>query len=136
MVVDSSALLAILQDEPERRTMIEALESADRRCLSVVNLVEASIVIETRRGPTAARLLDALVERAGIEVIGVDVEQGELARRAFARYGKGRHAAGLNFGDCFAYALAQAFGESLLFKGNDFSQTDVVAALNSASDPR
>ena len=136
MVVDSSALLAILQDEPERRTMIEALESADRRCLSVVNLVEAGIVIETRRGPTAARLLDALVERAGIEVIGVDLEQGELARRAFARYGKGRQAAGLNCGDCFAYALAQAFGESLLFKGNDFSQTDVVAALNSAADPR
>lgn len=130
MIVDSSALLAILQDEPERRAMIEALESADRRCLSVVNLVEASIVIETRRGPTAARLLDTLVERAGIEVIGVDLEQGELARRAFARYGKGRHAAGLNFGDCFAYALAQAFGESLLFKGNDFSQTDVVAALS------
>jgi ribonuclease VapC len=131
MVVDSSALLAILQDEPERRTMIEALESADRRCLSVVNLVEAGIVIETRRGPTAARLLDTLVERAGIEVVGVDIEQGELARRAFARYGKGRHAAGLNFGDCFAYALAQALGESLLFKGDDFSQTDVVAALSS-----
>jgi ribonuclease VapC len=88
-------------------------------------------VIETRRGPTAARLLDTLVERAGIEVVGVDIEQGELARRAFARYGKGRHAAGLNFGDCFAYALAQALGESLLFKGDDFSQTDVVAALSS-----
>jgi ribonuclease VapC len=129
MVVDSSALLAILQDEPERRAMIETLESADRRCLSVVNLVEASVVIETRRGPAAARLLDTLVERAGIEVVGVDLEQGELARRAFARYGKGRHAAGLNFGDCFAYALARAFGESLLFKGNDFSQTDVVPAL-------
>jgi ribonuclease VapC len=129
MVVDSSALLAILQDEPERRAMIETIEGADRRCLSVVNLVEASIVIETRRGPTAARLLDTLVERAGIEVVAVDLEQGELARRAFARYGKGRHAAGLNFGDCFAYALARAFGESLLFKGNDFSQTDVVPAL-------
>ncbi len=129
MVVDSSALLAILQDEPERRAMIETLESADRRCLSVVNLVEASVVIETRRGPAAARLLDTLVERAGIEVVGVDLEQGELARRAFARYGKGRHAAGLNFGDCFAYALARALGESLLFKGNDFSQTDLVPAL-------
>jgi ribonuclease VapC len=129
MVVDSSALLAILQDEPERRAMIETIEGADRRCLSVVNLVEASIVIETRRGPTAARLLDTLVERAGIEVVAVDLEQGELARRAFARYGKGRHAAGLNFGDCFAYALARAFGDSLLFKGNDFSQTDVVPAL-------
>ena len=129
MVIDSSALLAILQDEPERRALVEVIESADRRCLSVVNLVEASIVLETRRGPDAARLLDTLVERAGIEVVGVDLEQGALARRAFARYGKGRHSAGLNFGDCFAYALAQALGDSLLFKGNDFSQTDVASAL-------
>lgn len=129
MVIDSSALLAILQDEPERRALVEALESADRRCLSVVNLVEASIVLEARRGPTAARFLDTLVERAGIEVVGVDREQGELARRAFARFGKGRHSAGLNFGDCFAYALAQAFGDSLLFKGGDFSQTDIIPAL-------
>jgi ribonuclease VapC len=129
MVIDSSALLAILQDEPERRALVEVIESADRRCLSVVNLVEASIVLETRRGPDAARLLDTLVDRAGIEVVGVDLEQGALARRAFARYGKGRHSAGLNFGDCFAYALAQALGDSLLFKGNDFSQTDVAPAL-------
>ena len=129
MVIDSSALLAILQDEPERRAMIEAIEGADRRCLSVVNLVEASIVLETRRGPDAARLLDTLVERAGIEVVGVDLEQGALARRAFARYGKGRHSAGLNFGDCFAYALAQALGDSLLFKGNDFNKTDVAPAF-------
>lgn len=129
MVIDSSVLLAILQDEPERRALVEVIESADRRCLSVVNLVEASIVLETRRGPAAGRLLDTLVERAGIEVVGVDLEQGALARRAFARYGKGRHAAGLNFGDCFAYALAQALGEALLFKGNDFSQTDVAPAL-------
>ncbi len=128
MVIDSSALLAILQDEPERRALVEVIESADRRCLSVVNLVEASIVLETRRGPAAAQLLDALVERAGIEVMGVDLEQGALARRAFARYGKGRHSAGLNFGDCFAYALAQTLGDSLLFKGNDFSQTDVAPA--------
>lgn len=129
MVIDSSALLAILQDEPERRALLEAIEGADRRCLSVVNLVEASIVLEARRGPTAARFLDTLVERAGIDVVGVDREQGELARRAFARFGKGRHSAGLNFGDCFAYALAQAFGDSLLFKGGDFSQTDVKPAL-------
>ena len=129
MVIDSSALLAILQDEPERRALVEAIESADRRCLAVVNLVEASIVLEARRGPTAARLLDTLVERAGIDVVGVDREQGELARRAFARFGKGRHSAGLNFGDCFAYALAQAFGDALLFKGGDFSQTDVTPAL-------
>jgi ribonuclease VapC len=129
MVIDSSALLAILQDEPERRAMVEAIESADRRCLSVVNLVEASIVLETRRGPDAARLLDTLVERAGIEVVGVDLEQGALARRAFARYGKGRHSAGLNFGDCFAYALAQVLGDSLLFKGNSFNKTDVAPAF-------
>lgn len=129
MVIDSSALLAILQDEPERRALVEVIEGADRRCLSVVNLVEASIVLETRRGPDAARLLDTLVERAGIEVVGVDLEQGAMARRAFARYGEGRHSAGLNFGDCFAYALARVLGDSLLFKGNDFSQTDVAPAL-------
>jgi ribonuclease VapC len=130
MVIDSSALLAILQDEPERRMFVEAIEGADRRCMSVVNLVEASIVLEARRGAAAARLLDAVVERAGIDVVGVDLEQGALARRAFARYGKGRHPAGLNFGDCFAYALAQAGGESLLFKGGDLSQTDIVPALD------
>lgn len=135
MVIDSSALLAILQDEPERRAMVEAIEAADRRCLSVVNLVEASIVIETRRGPAAARLLDALVERAGIEVMPVDLEQGALARSAFARYGRGRHPAGLNFGDCFAYALATALGESLLFKGGDFSETDVLPALGGQGQP-
>ncbi len=134
MVIDSSALLAILQDEPGRRELVEAIESADRRCLSVVNLVEASIVLETRRGPDAGRLLDSLVERAGIEVVGVDLEQGALARRAFARYGKGRHSAGLNFGDCFAYALAQALGDSLLFKGHDFSQTDVAPALSNTGN--
>ena len=123
MVIDSSALLAILQDEPERRALLEAIESADRRCLSVVNLVEASIVLEARRGPTAARLLDTLVERAGIDVVGVDREQGELARRAFARFGKGKgHPAQLNMGDCFAYACARHFGEPLLFKGGRLRQ--------------
>ncbi len=129
MVIDTSALLAILQDEPERRAMVEAIEGADRRVLSVVSLVEASIVLEARRGPAAARLLDTLVERANIEVLPVDREQGTLARQAYARYGRGRHAAGLNFGDCFAYALAAALGESLLYKGDDFSQTDAVPAL-------
>jgi len=129
MVIDTSALLAILQDEPERRAMVEAIEGADRRVLSVVSLVEASIVLEARRGPAAARLLDTLVERASIEVLPVDREQGALARQAYARYGRGRHAAGLNFGDCFAYALAAALGESLLYKGDDFSQTDAVPAL-------
>lgn len=129
MVIDSSALLAILQDEPERRAMTEAIERAAHRYLSVVSLVEAGVVIEARRGPAAARLLDVLVERAAIEVMPVDVEQGALARRAWARYGRGRHPAGLNFGDCFAYALSMALGESLLFKGEDFSQTDVVSAL-------
>lgn len=136
MVIDSSAMLAILQDEPERRAMIEAIEAADHRCLSVVNLVEAAIVIEARRGPAAARLLDALVERAGIEVLGVDREQGALARSAFARYGRGRHPAGLNFGDCFAYALARTLGETLLFKGGDFSRTDVVPALTAPGPVR
>ena len=126
MVIDSSALLAILQDETERRTFTEAIEAADTRCLSVVNLVEAALVLERRRGPEAGRALDSFVAKAGIELVPVDAEQATMARSAFARFGKGRHPAGLNFGDCFAYALAKVSGDSLLFKGNDFSRTDIL----------
>lgn len=125
MVIDSSALLAILQDEPERRMFIEAIEAADTRSLSVVSLVETALVLESRRGPEAGRALDAFIAKAGIELVPVDAEQAAMARSAFARFGKGRHPAGLNFGDCFAYALAKISGDSLLFKGNDFSRTDI-----------
>ena len=125
MVIDTSALLAILQDEPERRAFNEAIEAADTRTMSMANFVEASIVIESRYGAEGVRDLDLFLERAAIELVDVTLPQGHAARRAFARYGKGRHAAGLNFGDCFAYALATERGEPLLFKGVDFDKTDV-----------
>jgi ribonuclease VapC len=131
MVVDTSALLAILQDEPERRAFNEAIEAADSRSVSVATFVETSIVLEARFGAVGVRDLDLFIERAGIELIDVDVEQARTARRAFARYGKGQHKAGLNFGDCFSYALASVRGESLLYKGADFARTDVVAARSS-----
>jgi len=126
MVLDTSAVLAILQDEPERRAFNEAIEAADSRSLSVASLVEASIVIEARYGAEGVRHLDQFLDRADVAVVAVDVEQGKIARQAFSRFGKGRHAAGLNFGDCFSYALAQALGEPLLYKGEDFSLTDVT----------
>jgi ribonuclease VapC len=126
MVIDTSALLAILQNEPERRSFNEAIEASEFRAMSVATFVEASIVIEARHGAEGVRDLDLFLERAAIEIVDVDLGQGRAARQAFARYGKGRHAAGLNFGDCFAYALAIARGEPLLFKGDDFTRTDVL----------
>ncbi len=125
MVIDTSALLAILQDEPERRAFNEAIEAADTRAMSMANFVETSIVIESRYGAEGIRDLDLFIERAAIDLVDVTLAQGHAARRAFARYGKGRHPAGLNFGDCFAYALATDRGEPLLFKGGDFDKTDV-----------
>jgi ribonuclease VapC len=127
MVIDTSALLAILQDEPERRKFNEAIEMADSRRMSAVTFVESSMVVESRFGAEGVRDLDRLIERAEVEI--VDVQQARTAREAFARFGKGRHAAGLNFGDCFSYALARVLGEPLLFKGEDFGRTDVVPAL-------
>ena len=126
MILDTSALLAILQDEPERRAFNEAIEAAERRAVSAATLVETSIVIESRYGAEGLRDLDALISTAAIELIPVDAEQAELARSAFSRFGKGRHPAGLNFGDCFAYALAKAVAEPLLYKGDDFAQTDIL----------
>ncbi len=128
MVIDTSALVAILAGEPERRAFIEKIEAADTRLLSAGSYVEASIVIEARYGPEGVRLLDLFLGRTGIEIAAVDVEQAREARLAFSRYGKGRHAAALNFGDCFAYALAITSGEGLLFKGSDFSRTDLFIA--------
>jgi ribonuclease VapC len=125
MVLDTSALLAVLQDEAERRSFNEAIEAADSVALSVASFVETSIVIEARHGAEGLRALDRFIERSGIVVAGVDLEQGRAARDAFSRFGKGRHAASLNFGDCFSYALATVLGEPLLFKGEDFARTDV-----------
>lgn len=129
MVVDTSALLAILQNETERRTFNEALEAADRCSVSAATLVETSIVVESRYGAEGVRALDLLLARASIDVVPVDAAQAHVARAAFAIYGKGRHPAGLNFGDCFSYALAKSLGEPLLFKGDDFGSTDVAIAV-------
>jgi len=128
MVVDSSALAAILFGEPERRQFIEAIESADARLLSVANWVEISIVVEARHGAEGVRDLERFIDLAGLELVPVDAEQGRVARDAWVRFGKGRHRAALNFGDCFAYALAKSAGHVLLFKGEDFTHTDLVAA--------
>ncbi|HEX9637670.1 MAG TPA: type II toxin-antitoxin system VapC family toxin [Acidobacteriota bacterium] len=125
MVLDTSALLAVLLNEPERRRFNQAIEAAEARRMSVATFVELSIVIESRYGAEGQRDLDQFIERARIELVAVDLEQAKLARVAFSRFGKGRHEAGLNYGDCFAYALARVLGEPLLFKGEDFSRTDV-----------
>jgi len=129
MVIDSSALAAILLAEPESRPFIEAIETADARLLSVANWLEISIVIEARYGAEGTRDLQRFIEYASIEIIPVDLEQGRLARDGWVRFGKGRHRADLNYGDCFAYALAKQRGRALLFKGNDFSHTDIASAV-------
>lgn len=129
MVIDTSALMAILQDEPERRVFNEAIASADSRRLSVASLLELSIVMETRFGAKGLLELDRFLDRADIEIVEVDIEQGKSARIAYSRFGKGRHPAALNYGDCFSYALAAVLGEPLLFKGDDFSQTDLPGFL-------
>lgn len=125
MVIDTSAIVAILQRERGHRSFIEAIEDADRARMSVASFVETSVVIESRYGAQGLHDLDRFLARAGIELIPVDAEQGQLARGAFSRYGKGRHRANLNYGDCFSYAAAMVLGEPLLFKGGDFVHTDV-----------
>jgi ribonuclease VapC len=125
MVLDTSAILAILQDEPERRRFNEAVEAAETRSLSTASFVECSMILESRYGADGVRDLDLFIAKAQVSLVPVDEEQADLARRAFRKYGKGRHPASLNFGDCFSYALARALDEPLLFKGNDFPQTDV-----------
>jgi len=129
MVIDTSALVAILQDEPERQTFNELIGTAPSCCLSTASFVELSMIIESRFGPDGIRDLDLYMSKAGIRLIPVDEEQAILARKSFRDYGKGRHPAGLNFGDCFSYALAKSRGEPMLFKGEDFSKTDVVPAI-------
>ena len=125
MVIDTSAVLAILQDEPERRTFNEAIETAETRSISAASFVESSIILESRYGADGVRDFDLFIEIARVTPVPVDLKQAHLARQGFQKYGKGRHRAGLNFGDCFAYALARLLDEPLLFKGNDFPQTDV-----------
>ena len=130
MVIDTSVLITILLGEPEAETFAKAIAEDPKRLISAFTLLETSIVIEAKKGDMGGRELDLLIHRVNIETVAVDPGQIEIARSAWRNFGKGRHPAGLNIGDCCSYALSKYSGESLLFKGNDFSKTDVIAALN------
>ncbi len=132
MIVDTSALLAILNREPDADCYATAVLAAARCRMSVANVLEAAIVVESRGGAEAGHELDAFLGHAGIEPTPVTAEHLAAARVAWRRFGKGRHPAGLNFGDCFAYALAHVTGELLLYKGGDFTRTDISSALPSS----
>jgi ribonuclease VapC len=129
MVIDSSAVLAILFAEGDDAIFADAIDTDPTRLMSAVSVLEASIVVEARKGPAGGRELDLLLHRGRFDVVPFNAHQLELARDAYRRYGKGYHRASLNFGDCCAYALAAASGEALLFKGDDFTQTDIANAL-------
>ena len=129
MTLDTSALVAVLFGEPEADAFTRLIHDAERCLISAGSFLELSIVIERQAGPEAARQCDMFFRRAGIIIEPFTVEQAHIARQAFHDFGKGRHRAGLNFGDCFAYALSKVTGEPLLFKGNDFRKTDVAGAL-------
>jgi ribonuclease VapC len=129
MIVDTSAVLAILFNESDAETYARAISEADSRRISAASFVEAAIVVEVQTRESGSRQFDAFFRRAGIVIEPVTEEQAHAARQAYTDFGKGRHAAALNFGDCFAYALAIVTGEPLLFKGEDFRKTDVKAAI-------
>lgn len=129
LVVDSSALLAILFDELERHAFEARINAAEEVLLAAPSYVEAMIVARSRRGAKGGEALRTLIREMHIEVTDFTEDMAEAANRSFQRYGKGRHKAGLNFGDCMAYALAKSLGAPLLFKGNDFIHTDIEAAL-------
>lgn len=126
MVIDTSALVAIFLNEPERQSFLADIIAAETRLVSAATVLEAGIVLEARRGESAGREFDLFVVRANIQIVAVDAEQADLARSAWRKYGKGRHPAALNFGDCFSYALAKSTGEPLLAKGTDFGLTDIT----------
>jgi ribonuclease VapC len=128
MIIDTSALVAVLFDEPDAEEFAQAMIAADVRRISAATFVEAAIVVEAQTKAGGGRQFDALVRRAGITIEPLTEEHAQIARQAFIDYGKGRHRAALNFGDCFSYALAKATGEPLLFKGEDFKRTDVASA--------
>ena len=129
MVVDTSALLAIFLAEPERRQFLDAITQGDTRHISAANVLETGIVLEARRGEAAGREFDLFLHHAKFEVVPVDSDQIEIARVAWRQYGNGRHPAGLNFGDCFAYALAKVMDQPILFKGDDFTHTDIFPVI-------
>lgn len=127
MVIDTSVMVALLFGEEDAERFAEAIESDPARLMSAASVLEASLVIESELGEEGGREFDLLLLRAGIETIAFTEDQLQLARHAFRTFGKGRHPAGLNYGDCFSYALSRTTGEALLFNGDDFSKTDVVS---------
>lgn len=129
MIVDSSALLAVALHEPEAKAYADAIAAAAQPRMSVANWFESFMVVEGRGDDVAPGQLEAILKRFDISLVPVSVAQGSAARDAWRRFGRGRHPARLNYGDCFAYALAKTEGEPLLFKGGDFSQTDIEPAL-------
>ncbi len=129
MIVDTSAVLAVLFDEHDAIRFAEAIATADSCKMSAVNFVEAAVVVDSQAGAGGGRQFDDFIRRSGMSIQTVTEEQAHVARQAYAEFGKGRHVAGLNFGDCFAYALAKVTGEPLLFKGKDFAKTDMATGL-------
>lgn len=129
MIVDTSAIIAIGNREPDSDRLLYALSTADHLKISAATWVELGIVVDAREDPLVARRADNLLNELGVEIEPVTMEQAMIARQAYRDFGKGRHAAGLNFGDCFSYALAKATAEPLLFKGTDFSHTDIESRL-------
>lgn len=128
MVIDSSALVAILLDEPEAEHLMTVLAADPLRCISTFSVLETSIVLYRRKGADAVAELDALLADLGIEIVAFDAVQVRAARVAYERFGKGSHPASLNLGDCCSYALARTRKQPLLYKGRDFPQTDLPAA--------
>lgn len=128
MIVDTSAIIAILRSEREAAAMADVLDRAEICRMSAVTYVEAAVVTDSNKNPVLSRRLDDLLRDAEIQVESVTAKQAEIARYAYRDFGKGRHKAGLNLGDCFAYALAKEIGEPLLFKGEDFGRTDIEVA--------
>lgn len=126
MIIDTSALLAVLYQEEDAVYFAEAIAATPVCRMSAANFLEAAINIDVFGDAEASRQLDVFIRRAGIEVSAVTHQQAQIARQAYLDFGKGRHPAGLNFGDCFAYALVKETGEPLLFKGNDFGKTDIL----------
>jgi ribonuclease VapC len=125
MVIDTSSVVAILFGEPDTEFFVRTIADDPKRMISAFNALESAIVVEAKKGETGGRELDLLLHRARIEIVAFNGDQAELALAAWRKYGKGNHPAGLNIGDCCAYALAKYSGEPLLFKGKDFSQTDI-----------
>jgi ribonuclease VapC len=131
IVVDASALIAVFESEPERKLFSSIIANADRRLVSTVTLLEAEMVARSRRGPAGLAAMQAIIEQADIEIVPFDANHLTLAIEAFERCGKGINStARLNLGDCCSYALAKALAAPLLFKGTDFSNTDIVPAVN------